>query len=109
MAKSPGAWGRLTRAAIFLRGPAGQTVLDGSREVAWYFRTVPYLPPQVIGLLLALAGVAGVALMVGMRVAMRRDLEPLSSKARWAMLAMLAVAGAGGYLLYVLATRALDR
>jgi len=65
------------------------------------------LPPQVIGLLLALAGVAGVALMVGMRVAMRKDLEPLSTKARWAMVAMLAVAGAGAYLVYTLATRVL--
>ncbi|MBK7077667.1 MAG: hypothetical protein IPH44_35760 [Myxococcales bacterium] len=68
---------------------------------------MPYLPPQVIGLLLALAGVAGVALMVGMRVAMRKDLEPLSTKARWAMVAMLAVAGAGAYLVYTLATRVL--
>lgn len=65
------------------------------------------MPPQVIGLLLLLAGVAGVALMIGMRVAMHRDVEPLSARARWALVAMLAVAGAGGYLLYVLVTRAL--
>lgn len=70
---------------------------------------MPYLPPQVIGLLLALAGVAGVALMVAMRVAMNKDVEPLSAKARWALVAMLAVAGAGGYLVYALATRVLDR
>ena len=55
----------------------------------------------------ALAGVAGVALMLGMRIAMRRQLEPLSARARWALVAMLAVVGVGGYLVYALATRVL--
>ena len=50
---------------------------------------------------------AGVALMLGMRIAMRRQLEPLSARARWALVAMLAVVGAGGYLVYALATRVL--
>ncbi|MBK9033796.1 MAG: hypothetical protein IPL61_21440 [Myxococcales bacterium] len=68
-----------------------------------------YLPPQVIGLVLAMAGVAGVALMVGMRVSMRRDLEPLSWRARLALLAMLAIAGAGAWVVYGLARSVMDR
>jgi len=107
MAKSPGRRGRLTPAAIFGGEARRHGFCDGSRRLAWYLRTVPYLPPQVIGLLLALAGVAGVALMLGMRIAMRRQLEPLSARARWALVAMLAVVGAGGYLVYALATRVL--
>ncbi len=67
------------------------------------------MPPQVIAMLLALAGVAGVALMVGMRVAMRKQVEPLTARARWALLLMLAVGGGGVYLVYALAVRALAR
>ena len=66
---------------------------------------MPYLPPEVIGLLLALAVVAGVVLMIGMRIALRRQLEPLSAGARWALVAMLALVGAGSYAIYALAMR----
>ena len=67
------------------------------------------MPPEVIGLVLALGVVAGIGLMIGMRIAMRREVEPLSRRARWALLLMLAVAGGGAWAAYALVRSVLDR
>ena len=67
-----------------------------------------YLPPEVVGLLLALAVFCGVMLMVGLRVSLRRDLEPLSAPARWFLAASLAVIAVSGVIVYRLAKHVLD-
>ncbi len=62
-----------------------------------------FLPPEVIGLLLGMAVVAGIALMIGMRISMRRQLEPLSRSGRIAVVAMVVVVIGGSYAVYRLA------
>jgi len=64
---------------------------------------VGFLPPEVIGLLLGMAVVAGIALMIGMRISMRRQLEPLSRSGRIAVVAMVVVVIGGSYAVYRLA------
>lgn len=67
-----------------------------------------YLPPEVIGLLLALAGFCGVVLMFGLRVSMRRELEPLSRSARWFLAGALVTIAVGSAIVYRLAKHVLD-
>lgn len=67
-----------------------------------------YLPPEVIGLLLAMAAVAGIVLMIGMRISMRSQLEPLSRSGRIALIIMVAVVLGGSYLVYRLALGQFD-
>jgi hypothetical protein len=62
-----------------------------------------FMPPAVVALLLVMCAVAGIVMMFGMRIAMRRDLEPLSRSARWMLVAMLAIGGGGGWIVYRLA------
>ena len=69
---------------------------------------MPYLPPEVIGLLLALAVFCGVMMMVGIHTRVRGQLEPLSRRARWFFLGSLAFLAGSGWLLYHLFRRALD-
>jgi nitrate reductase gamma subunit len=61
---------------------------------------VGFLPPEVIGLLLGMAVVAGLALMIGMRISMRRELEPLSRSGRVALVIMILVVLGGAYVVY---------
>ena len=74
----------------------------------WYCTVMAYLPPEVIGLLLALAAFCGVVMMVGLRVRMRGDLEPLSARARWFLAASLVAIAVGSVIVYRLGKHVLD-
>lgn len=61
---------------------------------------VPYLPPEVVALLLALGAFCGIVMMFGIRIAMRGDLEPMSRSGRRLLAVFLLVAALGAYALY---------
>lgn len=69
---------------------------------------IPYLPPAVVGLLLALCVFCGVVMMFGMHIKMRSELEPLSRRTRWFLVGVLLFLSAAGYAMYRLFERALD-
>lgn len=66
------------------------------------------MPPEVLLLLGAMAVFAGVVLMVGMRISMNRELEPLSRGGRIALVGMVVVVVAGAYLVYRLGVGKFD-
>ncbi|MEZ4399920.1 MAG: hypothetical protein R3B06_07865 [Kofleriaceae bacterium] len=68
---------------------------------------MPFLPPQVVGLVVGVGVLMLVMMMIGMRLAMHRDLERLSRRGRWSLVLMLAGVLAGAGLVYVLAVRVL--
>jgi len=61
------------------------------------------LPPEVLLLLGAMALFAGLMLMIGLRISMRRELEPLSRSGRIALVGMVVVVVGGSYAVYRLA------
>ncbi len=71
-------------------------------------RGVGFLPPEVLLLLGAMALFAGLMLMIGLRISMRRELEPLSRSGRIALVGMVVVVVGGAYLVYRLAVGQFD-
>lgn len=80
----------------------------GGLACLWYPRGVGFLPPEVLILLGAMAIFAGVVLMLGLRISMRRELEPLSRSGRIALVVMLVVVIGGAYLVYRLGAGQFD-
>lgn len=67
-----------------------------------------YLPPEVVGLLLAMCVFCGVMMMVGIHTRMRSELEPLSRRARWFFIGSLVLIAGAGWLIYRLFRHVLD-
>lgn len=69
---------------------------------------MPFLPPELIALLLAIGAFCGVMMMIGIRMALRRDLEPMSRQGRWLLFACLTALAIGATLVYFLVRSVLD-
>jgi hypothetical protein len=67
------------------------------------------MPLEVIGLIFGIAAVAGVALMIGIRIAWRRQVEPLSPSVRRFTVGLLAAVAGAGFVLYLLIERFVTR
>lgn len=66
------------------------------------------MPPEVLILLGGMALFAGLVLMLGLRISMRRELEPLSRSGRLALIGMVVFVIGGAYVVYRLAAGQFD-